>query len=82
MRQYLMETYNYDPGSYKDFGNFNSENYKILAKIDWNINKHHRFTTRYNYVKSTNDQQVNATSAPVPARPLAVSVKVNDFYQR
>jgi len=64
MRQYLMETYNYDPGSYKDFGNFNSENYKILAKIDWNINKHHRFTTRYNYVKSTNDQQVNATSAP------------------
>jgi hypothetical protein len=64
MRNYLMSTYNYDAGTYQDFGNFASENYKILAKIDWNINKHHRFTTRYNYVHSTNDQQVNATSAP------------------
>lgn len=64
MRQFLQSTYGYDPGSYKDFGNFASENYKILARIDWNINKKHRFTLRYNYVESTNDQQVNATSAP------------------
>lgn len=64
MKNFLKETYGYDAGTYKDFGNFASDNYKILAKIDWNINKHHRFTTRYNYVHSTNDQQVNATSAP------------------
>lgn len=64
MRNYLSETYDYDAGSYQDFGNFASENYKILGKIDWNINKHNKFSVRYNYVKSTNDQQVNATSAP------------------
>lgn len=64
MKDYLMTQYNYDAGTYKDFDNFLSENYKILAKLDWNINKHHRFTTRFNYVKSTNDQQVNATSSP------------------
>jgi hypothetical protein len=64
MSQFLSDTYGYEAGSYKDFGNFGSENYKILGKLDWNINKHNKFSVRYNYVKSTNDQQVNATSAP------------------
>lgn len=64
MKQYLTDTYNYDPGNYQDFGNFLSENYKILGRIDWNINTNNKFTIRYNYVNSTNDQPVNATSAP------------------
>lgn len=64
MKQYLIDTYGYDPGNYQDFGNFKSENYKILGRIDWNINKNNKFTVRYNYVHSTNDQPVNPTSAP------------------
>jgi len=64
MSDYLKNTYQYDAGSYQNFGNFESNNYKILGKIDWNINQHHKFAVRYNYVESTNDQQVNATSAP------------------
>lgn len=66
MKQHLINTYGYNPGSYKGFGNFNSENYKLLGRIDWNINRNHRFTFRYNTVRSENDQQVNATSAPNP----------------
>jgi hypothetical protein len=61
---YLLSTYNYNAGSYNNFGNFSSDNYKILGKLDWNINKNNKVVVRYNYVKSTNDQQVNATSAP------------------
>lgn len=64
MKQYLIDTYGYDPGIYQGFGNFLSENYKILGRIDWNINTNNKFTIRYNYVNSTNDQPVNATSAP------------------
>ncbi len=64
MHDYLFSTYGYEAGSYQNFGNFASENVKLLGRIDWNINKHNKFTTRYNYVKSTNDQQINATSAP------------------
>jgi hypothetical protein len=64
MHDYLLSTYGYEAGSYQNFGNFASDNVKFLGRIDWNINKHNKFTTRYNYVKSTNDQQVNATSAP------------------
>ncbi|NLM92842.1 MAG: TonB-dependent receptor [Bacteroidales bacterium] len=66
MRNYLINTYNYDPGSYQGFGNFASENYKLLGRVDYNINRNHKLTLRYNYVESNNDQQVNATSAPLP----------------
>ncbi|NCC72506.1 MAG: TonB-dependent receptor [Sphingobacteriia bacterium] len=66
MRNHLINQYQYDPGNYEGFGNFESNNYKLLGRIDYNINKNHKFTLRYNYVESTNDQQVNATSAPLP----------------
>ncbi len=63
---FLKDNYNYDPGAYTDFGNFASQNYKLLARVDWNIHRNHKLTVRYNYVHSTNDQEVNATSAPLP----------------
>lgn len=64
VRKALIERYGYDPGNYNDFGNFESKNYKLLGRLDWNINKNHKVTVRYNYVRSTNDQETNATSAP------------------
>ena len=63
---FLKDNYNYDPGPYQGFGDFASQNYKLLARVDWNLHKNHKLTVRYNYVHSTNDQQVNATSAPLP----------------
>lgn len=70
MSKYLSDTYGYDAGPYQNFGNFYTDNYKILGKLDWNINQNNRFSLRYNYVKSTNDQQVNATSAPGTRSPF------------
>jgi hypothetical protein len=64
MHDFLLTRYGYEAGYYNNFPNFSSSNIKALVRLDWNINKHHRFTTRYNWVRSTNDQQVNATSAP------------------
>jgi len=64
VRNHLMETYNYDPGKYKDFDPFKNINTKILARLDWNINKDHRFTIRYNDVVGTSDQTTNSNSGP------------------
>lgn len=64
VRDFLMSTYNYDPGKYKDFDPFQNKNTKLLARIDWNISKNHKFTLRYNDVVGTSDQQTNATSGP------------------
>jgi hypothetical protein len=38
----------------------------MLARIDWNINRDHKFTVRYNYTKNTNNLAPNASSAPNP----------------
>jgi hypothetical protein len=64
VKNYLMTTYNYDPGKYKDFDPFKNQNHKILARIDWNISPNHKFTLRYNDVVGTSDQQTNANSGP------------------
>ncbi|MBG0860810.1 MAG: TonB-dependent receptor, partial [Bacteroidales bacterium] len=64
VRDHLISTYNYDPGKYKDFDPFKNINTKILARIDWNINKDHKLTIRYNDVVGTSDQQTNFNSGP------------------
>jgi hypothetical protein len=66
VKQYLLSNYDYDAGSYENFGNFASKNHKLMARIDWNINEDHKFMVRYNDVKSTNDVAVNSNSAPNP----------------
>ena len=64
VRDHLINTYNYDPGKYKDFDPFKNKNTKILARIDWNISKNHKLTLRYNDVVGTSDQTTNANSGP------------------
>ncbi len=86
-KNHLLSTYNYDPGDYKDFGVFPSTNYKILARIDWNIAKNHKFALRYNRLRNTSTTLTNATSGPpnVPrlswGRVSAYSISFsNSFY--
>jgi len=62
--EHLKNVYGYDPMGYTDFRNFESKNYKIMARIDWNINDNHKMMIRYNDVKSNNDIPTNASSGP------------------
>lgn len=64
MKNFLMSTYGYDPGDYMNFKAFPSENYKILAKIDWNISQKHKFSVRYNMLRNKSMSLTNATSGP------------------
>ncbi|RZL16847.1 MAG: TonB-dependent receptor, partial [Pedobacter sp.] len=48
---YLKNTYGYETGPYQNYENV-SENEKMFARLDWNINKNHRFSVRYNQVES------------------------------
>ncbi|MDR0364678.1 MAG: carboxypeptidase regulatory-like domain-containing protein [Bacteroidales bacterium] len=73
MKDFLTANYGYDPGKYLDRDDFNSNNYKILARLDWNINQNHRLMIRYNDVMSKNDMLVNPNSAP---RPRASSDRI------
>ncbi|WP_432713776.1 TonB-dependent receptor [Pedobacter sp.] len=51
VKNYLISKYNYDPGVYQGYDN-ESNNTKLLARLDWNISQNHRFNIRYNQVES------------------------------
>ena len=62
VKDYVMQKYGYDVGSYTDFSG-NESNMKALARIDWNINDNHHLAFRYNYTISKECVGTNASSS-------------------
>ena len=58
---YMKSKYGYDTGSYSSFP-ADEKNYKLLARVDWNITDNHHLAVRYNYTKNTIWNTPNATS--------------------
>ncbi len=58
---YVRDRYGYDTGSYTDFP-ADENNYKILARLDWNITNNHHLALRYNYTKNRYWSSPNASS--------------------
>jgi hypothetical protein len=54
IRNRMMQAYNYDPGAYQGFVH-QTDNNKLLAKLDWNINDNNSFWLRYNYLDAKRD---------------------------
>lgn len=47
----LREKWDYDPGAYTGY-NASTPSLKILARLDWNINRNHKLNLRYSMVNS------------------------------
>ncbi len=58
---YVLNKYGYNTGSYTSFP-ADESNYKILARLDWNITDRHHLALRYNYTKNRYWSTPNATS--------------------
>ena len=58
---FAKNEYGYDTGSWTDFP-ANENNYKILARLDWNISQKHHLALRYNYTLNNYWQSPNASS--------------------
>ena len=58
---YVKQKYGYNTGSYTSFP-ADQNNYKFLARIDWNINAMHHLAVRYNYTKNRYWSSPNASS--------------------
>ncbi len=65
MSNFLKKTYNYDPGQYSEFDPFQSKNWKLMARVDYNINPRHNVSLRFNTVNSNNDQSISSTSSVI-----------------
>ncbi len=62
--QYLKDKYNYETGAYDGYG-FASERLNIVARLDWNINKDHRFNIRYSQLESKNPSLISNSTNPL-----------------
>ncbi|NIT60548.1 MAG: hypothetical protein GWN00_31405, partial [Aliifodinibius sp.] len=52
--QRMKEVYNYDTGEYEGYIH-ETDNNKILAKLDWNVNDNNNLTFRYNFLDAKRD---------------------------
>lgn len=55
IRDRMISVYGYDPGSYEGYIH-ETDNNKLLAKVDWNINDRHHLTARYSYLNARREQ--------------------------
>jgi len=61
LSSYLNSKYGFDPGAYDNFPNFVSDNYKVLAKLDWNISTQHKLTLKYSDFRNTGYSIISAS---------------------
>ncbi len=54
LRGFLIDTYDYDPGPYDGY-DMETQSDKVTVRLDYNINKNHKLSLRYNYLKSIRD---------------------------
>jgi hypothetical protein len=76
IRQFLKDNYGYDPGEYQNYS-FSTPDYKLMARLDWNINDNNRFNIRYSMVKH---QFFTAPSNSIT--PLSSSLYNKNVYGR
>lgn len=54
VKDLLQSKFGYDPGAYENY-DFEQNNDKITAKIDWNISEKHKLSVRYSYLNAIKD---------------------------
>jgi hypothetical protein len=54
IRQRMIDVYQYDPGPFQGYIH-ETNNDKVIAKLDWNINQSNNLSLRYNYLDAKRD---------------------------
>ena len=76
--EFVKNKYGYDTGSYTSFP-ADENNYKVLARLDWNITQDHHLALRYNYTKNRYWQNPNASSMDGGTRMPSARVSQKSF---
>ena len=61
VQDFMATRYGYNTGSFTSFP-ADESNYKILARVDWNITQDHHLAVRFNHTKNTNWLNPNGNS--------------------
>ncbi|HEY3371239.1 MAG TPA: carboxypeptidase regulatory-like domain-containing protein [Prolixibacteraceae bacterium] len=63
MSKYLLDNYGYQTGPYQGYSN-ESPGSKLLARIDWNISKNHKFNIRYSDTRAKSPSIPSTSTSP------------------
>ena len=75
---FVKNKYGYDTGSWTNFP-ADENNYKLLARLDWNINQDHHLALRYNYTKNRYWNNPNGSSMDGGTRMATARVSQKSF---
>lgn len=62
LSKFLGDKYNYSTGPYQGYSN-EKPGYKVLARIDWNIAKNHKFSFRFNTTKRKDPSTMSTSTS-------------------
>jgi len=63
MSQYLMNTYGYNAGRFGDYS-IDTPSYRLMARLDWNINDNHRLNFRFSKTKTKDSNGPSSSTSP------------------
>lgn len=70
--KFMSDKYGYDTGRYTNY-NYKTPSFKLLARVDWNINKDHKFNIRYNVTNSKNGIAPSTSRTGLPNSSFSTS---------
>lgn len=67
VKSFLKDKYNYDPGRYQDYS-IATPDWKIMARVDWNINRDHKLNLRVSHTVNTYSSAPSSSISPFSSK--------------
>lgn len=68
VKGYLADKYGYDPGRYQGYS-LSTPDWKLMARLDWNINDNHKFNVRYSQTMNKYSSSPSSSVNPLNPNP-------------
>ncbi len=68
VKSYLSEKYGYNPGRYEGYS-LKTPDWKVLARVDWNINDNHKLNVRYSQTMNKYSSSPSSSVNPLSPNP-------------
>lgn len=68
VKDYLAKEYGYNPGRYQGYS-LSTPDWKLMARLDWNINDNHKFNVRYSQTMNKYSSSPSSSVNPINPNP-------------
>lgn len=76
--EFLQNTYGYNPGPYQNYS-LSTPDYKLLARLDWNISANHNFNLRFSHTHTYGSNQPSSSMSPIGGTNTTVNIGGTDY---